>query len=537
MISFFEKRPIFTLIFLASLLVLPNLTALDVTIMEARNFITAREMLTDGNWVLPTMNGAPRYEKPPLPTWITAGSAAIFGLKNLWGLRLPTGLMVILLSVMLYMLSRKLNFSKTSSLHNGLIGMTSFYVIAIVFEAPWDIYAHSFMLCGIYFLVRLFREQEGVWKNGVLAALFIGASVLSKGPVSFYALFLPFLISYIVIYRKEIPRKKWFFLWGSILLGLVIGFFWYVYVRYADPETFAKIATRETGNWTSYNVRPFYYYWSFFTQSGLWTIPAFIGLLYPYLKTRVNDLKGYRFTFLWTLTAVILLSVIPEKKSRYLMPVLIPLALNTGYYINYLLRSFKGLKDWRETFSVYINFGIMALLFCLGPLAIMGWMYSEDMPPSWNGYILIIPVILAGIALIGYLKQKIVSGILYTTVIGIITLVLFGTTMFKKQLSAPAVSALNLDEHIPMYSHNMDVPEMWYALGRKAPNFGNDYELKYPIEDQFYFIDYAVDEGRRHQGYTRRYVIDKVREIDINPKRGKRRSRKWMGIYLATKRE
>ena len=35
--------------------------------MEARNFIVAREMLTEGNWLLTTMNDVPRYEKPPFP--------------------------------------------------------------------------------------------------------------------------------------------------------------------------------------------------------------------------------------------------------------------------------------------------------------------------------------------------------------------------------------------------------------------------------------------------------------------------------------
>ena len=60
----------------------PHLSVVEVNIMEARNFITAREMLEYGNWIHTTMNLEPRYEKPPLPTWLTAFSAAVFGLKN-----------------------------------------------------------------------------------------------------------------------------------------------------------------------------------------------------------------------------------------------------------------------------------------------------------------------------------------------------------------------------------------------------------------------------------------------------------------------
>ncbi len=50
----------------------PHLKIAEVNIMEARNFITAREMLQYDNWLHTTMNLLPRYEKPPLPTWLTA---------------------------------------------------------------------------------------------------------------------------------------------------------------------------------------------------------------------------------------------------------------------------------------------------------------------------------------------------------------------------------------------------------------------------------------------------------------------------------
>lgn len=45
--------------------------------MEARNFNSAREMINHNNWVLTTMNGEARYEKPPLPTWLAAISGAV----------------------------------------------------------------------------------------------------------------------------------------------------------------------------------------------------------------------------------------------------------------------------------------------------------------------------------------------------------------------------------------------------------------------------------------------------------------------------
>ena len=145
MLKLIEKRPILTIIVVALLLLLPNLNALEVSIMEARNFISAREMLTDGNWILTTLNGEARYQKPPLPTWLTALSALVLGIGNIWALRLPAALMVVLLGVGVFKLSRKLTLSKVQSLINGLVVITSLYVILIIFEAPWDIFAHTFM--------------------------------------------------------------------------------------------------------------------------------------------------------------------------------------------------------------------------------------------------------------------------------------------------------------------------------------------------------------------------------------------------------
>ena len=133
-----------------------NLNSLPVNIMEARNFITAREMLQDGNWLLTTINGEPRYQKPPLPTWLTAFSAAIFGIKSLWALRLPAAIMTLFLVLFSYKLAKKLTSEKLYAFISSLIMATSFYIVASAREGQWDIYTHGFMLGCIYLLYRFF---------------------------------------------------------------------------------------------------------------------------------------------------------------------------------------------------------------------------------------------------------------------------------------------------------------------------------------------------------------------------------------------
>lgn len=475
-IKLIEHNPKLTIAIIAIVMFAFNMDILEVTIMEARNFITAREMLTDGNWLLTTMNGEPRYQKPPLPTWLAAFSASVFGIKSVYAMRLPGFIMVITLALTSYLLSFKLLENKEQSLINGLLTLTSFYVIGIVIESPWDIFTHGFMLIGIYHLFQLFGKAKGYWKHTLIAGICIGLSIMSKGPISFYALLLPFLLAYGLIYKYKHFKAKWFSVFSLILLALTIGCWWYLYVRYTDPQTFLYITKKETGNWSSYNVRPFYYYWSFFTQSGLWTIPAFISLLYPYLKPRVSNLKAYKFTLLWTLLAVVLLSIIPEKKSRYLMPVLIPLALNIGFYIEYLFRRFKDITDKRETYPVYFNFGLISTIGMAFPIA--GYLFLKDtLTSGWLPFSLAAMVLFSiGVLLFRALIKKEIKYAFYLSIGFMLAILLFVVplTSYLKQDSYKPISTLKteLDNASEvLYSIGDPSPEIIWNYGGKIKPF------------------------------------------------------------------
>ncbi len=184
MIKLIEKYPIASLLLFVMVMLGFTIDAIPVSIMEARNFISAREMLTDNNWILTTMNGEARYEKPPLPTWITAFFGMLFGIKSVLALRWPTLLFLASIGISTYLISKKLELSKSHSLINGFIVLSSFYVIGITIEAPWDIYTHGFMLMALFQLFIMLKYQKTSILSSLLFVLFIAGSVLSKGPVS-----------------------------------------------------------------------------------------------------------------------------------------------------------------------------------------------------------------------------------------------------------------------------------------------------------------------------------------------------------------
>lgn len=479
--NWIKDNPISVIFLIGAAIFFFHLEVVPVTIMEARNFITAREMVVDGNWLLTTMNDLPRYEKPPLPSWITALFGWIFGMDHLGALRFPTMLMAIILAYTGYLLSLKILEDRMGALVNGLIILTSFYIIAITNEAPWDIYTHGFMLMGIYFMYQLFGEAHNKWKNSILGGFFIGLSFMSKGPISFYGLLLPFLMSYAYVYRFKgfMECKKTLPVLLTTLIALVIGLWWFLYVRLADPAAFLAITKKETANWSSYNVRPFYYYWSFFVQSGLWTVPAFIGLLYPYLKNKVLHKKAYRLTFWWTLFSLVLLSLVPEKKARYLVPVLIPLALNTGIYLKYIVVNFKtALTSW-EKIPIYFHFGLIGVIGLAFP--VVGYFILDGRFGPYLFYYIASSLAMAtiGALLLALLKKQQLFPCLILSVLLIATL---------KGLAFPLAGAM---EKNPAYHSISDLREAMAHEGIKTYNFGGmapemiwDYGSSIPVLKQ-----------------------------------------------------
>lgn len=545
MIKTINKHPVLSICLFTAIMLLPNLDVIHVSIMEARNFITAREMVQDGNWLLTTMNGEARYEKPPLPTWLTAVSGMIFGLKSVFGLRLPAILLVMLLAVSIFKISMLLVKDTAQSLQNAFIATTSFYIIGITIEGPWDIFAHGFMCFAIFQLFLLFEKDKSYWKHTLWAGCFMGFSFLSKGPVSMYALLLPFLLAYGFTYKFKHLKVKSFSYLSVVLLALIVGGWWYLYVRFQDPITFNAITEKETSNWSSYNVRPFYYYWSFFTQSGLWTIPAFISLLYPYLKSRVKHLKAYQFSLLWTLLAVLLLSIVPEKKSRYLMPVLIPLAINIGFYINYLIRRFKTMTDKRETFPVYFNFGLIA---CIGlAFPVIAYVFLKDnISGHWFLYGLASLVLLTiGVLIIYYLKRKNMTLVFRLTVLFFAGVVLTVLPLSEGLTSDSYNPISNLkteveNEGLNLYSANYIAPEMLWYYGGKIPSISSlDGLDKLPKEPEFGLLTNELLKGNTLKELQQVYNIEKITTYNLNrvSEDSKQYSDRLLNVYYVFERK
>ena len=505
----------------AGLLLLTNLDKIEVNIMEARNFISAREMVQNKEYLLTTLNNEPRYQKPPLPTWLTAIAGSLSGFESLTVLRLPVVAITFLLVFIFYSFSKLIGLSPEHSFNNALILITSFYIFFAGRDNQWDMYTHSLMMVSIFFLWKLLREDSNTLLYSILGGIFFGFSFLSKGPISVYVLLIPFLISYGLVYHFSF-RKKILHLSVMLITGLTIGLSWYIYVHIKDPVYFSKIVTHETTNWTNYEVQPFYYYWNFFLQSGLWAIPSLTALIYPYLKTRVEDLKAYRFAILWTIISVILMSIIPEKKVRYLMPVLIPLALTTGFYIEYLMTRFSKNISRKETIWIFFSFGIIALIGFLYPFA---WLVL--LKETIREYLLLFILSSSLMYLFAFLIIRgLISGnfrIIFLSMISILVVIVIIVIPIRAKVFinpgfAPAREAQVIAERYRIETYRLSdiAPEIVWDFGKPIPLMQKD-EDRFLIPDgpSFALIADKADSSMIKSRFIK-YNIDKKYIINMN---------------------
>jgi 4-amino-4-deoxy-L-arabinose transferase-like glycosyltransferase len=515
-----KKYPLATVILVSLLMLVSHLGMVQTNIMEARNLISAREMVNDGHWIFTTLNGMPRYEKPPLPTWITAVFMLTGGMQNMFWLRLPVVLVTLLLVYFFYRLVLQMKLNAEQPLNASLILITSFYIFFAGRDNQWDMYTHAFMMVSIFYLCRAFDETGSLIKNVLLAGLFFGCSFLSKGPVSLYALWLPFLLSYLTVYRKNTVNSLKLVLF-VVVIGLIIGFSWPLYVKFFDTANVRTALSKQAQNWGDYEVKPFWHYWSFFTQSGVWTVPSFIALMYLYMRRRVQNLKAYNFSFWWTIFSVVLLSFIPEKKMRYLLPVLIPMALNTSFYIQYLIADFKNIKSKIETGIVNFSFGLIGFIGFAAPFVIL-FIFGTKLSGFITWYLLFtITAFYCAFSIIKGLYKKDFVRVFYTVVLfmcGLMITVIPLSKMYYANSDYYAAANLRATEkslNIKTYEGDDFVPEITWDYGSYIPNLDNNGNITMPADSTFGLLIDASNIKSYMQKFSN-YSFKKHAAVDLN---------------------
>lgn len=441
-----------------------NNRTLQPDIMESRNLVTAREIVEMGEWLVPTMNGELRLEKPPLPTWVSAVVESVSP-DDIAAQRAVASLFGVMLVVFFYLLCR--DVFRVDPVIAVILLCSCYQFMLMARTVSWDIYTHAFMLGGIYFLVMAVNGRGRQWWRFCLAGLFAGLSVMSKGPVSLFALFLPFLLAWGIFGRPSM-RGKWLPVGVMVLVTIVVGCWWYAYIHVFHADEWQAVMAKETGSWLNRNVRPWHYYWKFFLEAGVWALLLVTSIIMVLRRGFRGD-RSRLVPVMWMLFCLVLLSCMPEKKTRYLLPLLIPAAVVMAQAVGIWCASFLSRGSADITFGhssgmhaprwpFRLNAWLLAAV-CAGiPVGAYIMVYSKGLMelPVWIG-VTVLSICAAWLlvrAAIRLLPQSmvIVTGCYYALLVllafPVVGKLINGTTM---QTITAAVNAPEVKEY-PIYA-------------------------------------------------------------------------------------
>ncbi len=345
----------------------------DPNIMEARNLLCARDILRGGDWLFPAIDGRTRLQKPPLPSWLSAAGSLLLGSGRAvpadgTAMRLPAFLAALAGILLVYLLSRAWGLERAgAALAAAALGTAWAYVQWAV-VATWDIYAFVFGLGGVYALEKAFRggaSGKGGLGWSLLSGFFLGAAGWSKGPVAFFSVLLPYLAA--CLFVKETRKSfRWSRIFPSLLVGLALGSGWWILAWISHGRAAAAFG-EETYAWGHRHVHSFFYY-----LYGLprYTLPWTFLLLAALGAARARRKRLARASF-WFLAGLALLSLVPEKKYRYALPLLFPASLLLGAWMGRGEDPFRGVPRWVQ--GVCLGHRALLVLGCLAGAVGVAW--------------------------------------------------------------------------------------------------------------------------------------------------------------------
>jgi 4-amino-4-deoxy-L-arabinose transferase-like glycosyltransferase len=195
----------------------------------------AREMVETHHWLLPTNNGAPRLQKPPLLYWLIIISFKLFGV-NAAAARLPVALAVVASAALIFLIGEKLS-DYWRGFIAGLIYLSlcgTFLLARIVMPEPLvSAFIAGAIFCTIGGYQR--RRNRRLWFAGFwICSAF---ACLTKGLLGIAYPAAVFLILSI-FYREARIRFRGLLRWEYLAIFVLIVAPWHIWAQWHFPGYF-----------------------------------------------------------------------------------------------------------------------------------------------------------------------------------------------------------------------------------------------------------------------------------------------------------
>jgi 4-amino-4-deoxy-L-arabinose transferase-like glycosyltransferase len=192
----------------------------------------AREIVQSGHWLVPTNDGVPLLQGPPLASWLVAGSYKIFGL-TVTAARLPIALAMIGSVALTFLIGERLA-GYWRGFAAGLILLCSGSAFLFGRLVTPDSILTLFICGALYCVLRGYQQQK--FRRGWFAGVWIlvGLAALTKGAV---AIVYPTAICIVLalFFREARLRFRALLHWTNFLLPAAIVVPWFAFVENQFP--------------------------------------------------------------------------------------------------------------------------------------------------------------------------------------------------------------------------------------------------------------------------------------------------------------
>ena len=315
---------------------------------EGRYVGVALEMINSGSWTIPTLDGLPYFQKPPLFYWITAASLSVFGTGQL-AARLAPLLGAGIAAVALLLFARR--WSDPTRARNALVVLLTqpLFLCAGQF-ANLDMLVAGLITATVVLLAHsvLAREEGQPQRVPLLAAYaFAGLGVLAKGLIGA-------VIPGLVIGAWLLATRRWraigpLFSWLGAAIFLAIAVPWFVvaqqrYDGFFDYFFVVQHFQRFTSTGFN-NAQPIWFYAAVLAGVFLPWAPWLYRQFRPQSVSVARD-PLRPLMLIWLGVVLVFFSIPQSKLLGYILPTMAPLAWLVSDGVARAGKLTAGMRAW-----------------------------------------------------------------------------------------------------------------------------------------------------------------------------------------------
>jgi 4-amino-4-deoxy-L-arabinose transferase-like glycosyltransferase len=288
---------------------------------------SARELIARGDVLVPTLDGRPWLEKPPLATWLIALTSRLAGGVDEAAARVPSAVAAALLALGVATLAARRFGPRVGGLA-GCVQATAAWSVLRGRLAEVDILLACLVTWAVVAFDRVRRGGPG-WRPWRLAFFaLLGATALAKG-VGFGGALVVATAATALAWdrdRATVRALAWPIGWG---LAAVVALAWPALVLARHPEALGLWATHVADRlaahpehfigepWWEYIPSPFW-------QALPWTPLALAGAWRSLGRARSRRCGGDRLLWAWAVAPAALVSLARVRNGHYLIYALPP---------------------------------------------------------------------------------------------------------------------------------------------------------------------------------------------------------------------